>query len=54
VLAAGPDAPLVIALGPPEQAAARHREGFLVGLLGAVLAIGSAVALALALGGGLG
>jgi hypothetical protein len=35
-------------------AAGRHERQFLVGLLGAVLAIGSAMALALMLGGGLG
>jgi hypothetical protein len=46
VLAAAPDAPLVIALGPPGEAAARHEQRFLLGLVGAVLAIGSAVVLA--------
>jgi len=51
VVAAAADAPLVIAFGPPDQAAARHQTTFLVGLLGAVLAIGSAVVLALAVGG---
>jgi hypothetical protein len=46
VLAAAPDAPLVVALGPPGEAAARHEQRFLLGLLGALLAIGSAVVLA--------
>jgi hypothetical protein len=48
VLAAAPEAPLVIAFGAPDQAVARHEQRFLVGLLGAVLAIGSAVVLAVA------
>jgi hypothetical protein len=51
VVAAAPDAPLVVAFGAPDVAAARHQTTFLVGLLGALLAIGSAVALALAVGG---
>jgi hypothetical protein len=54
VLAAAPDAPLLVALGPPAAAVARHEQRFLVGLLGAVVAIGSAIVLALAVGGGLG
>jgi hypothetical protein len=54
VVAAGADMPLLIAFGVPSAAAARHHDTFLVGLLGAVLAIGSAVVLAVALtsGGG--
>ena len=51
VLAAAPDAPLVIALGAPAAAESRHRQAFLVGLLGAVLAIASAMALAILVGG---
>lgn len=47
VLAAAPDHPLVVAAGSPGVVQARQQERFLVGLLGAVLAIGSAVALAL-------
>ncbi len=53
VIAASADAPLTVALGPPDVAAARHEDRFLLGLLGAVIAIGSAVALAILLGGGL-
>jgi len=52
VLSAGPDAPLIIALGAPAAAESRHRQGFLVGLLGAVLAIVSAMALAIMVGTG--
>jgi hypothetical protein len=51
VLAAAPDAPLLVAYGSPAAAESRHRGQFLVGLLGAVLAIGSAVALAIMVGG---
>jgi hypothetical protein len=54
ILAASPDVPLIIALGAPSVAAGRQERQFLVGLLGAVVAIGSAMALALMLGGGLG
>ena len=54
VLAAGPDVPLVISLGAPDTAAGRHQQAFLVGLLGALVAIASAMWLALALGGELG
>jgi hypothetical protein len=49
VVTAGPDQPLLVAAGTPAVAAARHRDTFLVGLLGAVLAIASAVVLAFAL-----
>jgi hypothetical protein len=54
VVAAGADMPLLVAFGAPAVAAARHRDTFLVGLLGVVLAIGSAIVLAFALtwGGG--
>lgn len=47
ILAAGPDSPLVISFGGPAAAAGRHQREFLIGLLGAVLAIGSAMALAI-------
>jgi hypothetical protein len=43
VIASAPDAPLLVAWGAPGEVAARHRGTFLVGLLGAVLAIVSAV-----------
>ncbi len=46
--------PLLIAHGLPGVAADRHQDQFVVGLLGAVLAIGSAMALALVFGGGFG
>jgi hypothetical protein len=54
VLAAAPDVPLLIGFGAPGEVAGRHQATFLLGLLGAVLAIGSAIALAFALGQGLG
>jgi hypothetical protein len=54
VLAAAPDVPLVISSGAPATAAGRHEREFLVGLLGAILAIASAVGLALVAGGGVG
>jgi hypothetical protein len=54
VLAASSEVPLIIALGPPQQAVARQDRAFLLGLLGAVVAIASAVALAIMLGGGFG
>jgi hypothetical protein len=43
VIAAAPDAPLLIAGGAPAEVVVREEARFLVGLLGAVLAIGSAV-----------
>jgi hypothetical protein len=43
VIASAPDAPLLVAWGAPGEITARHRSTFLVGLLGAVLAIVSAV-----------
>ncbi len=49
VLASAPDVPLLIAHGIPAAAADRHQDLFVIGLLGAVLAIGSAIALALVL-----
>jgi hypothetical protein len=51
VLAASPEVPLVIAAGSPEVVVGRHRERLVVGLLGAILAIGSAIALAASLSG---
>jgi hypothetical protein len=54
VLASSTEVPLVIGLGSPALAAGRRERQFLVGLLGEMLAIASAVALAIALGGGLG
>jgi len=52
VLAAGPDAPLLIAAGSPGAVEARGQDRVLLGLGGAVLAIGSAVGLAIVLGNG--
>jgi hypothetical protein len=46
--------PLLIAGGAPEEVATRNSDAFLLGLLGAVLAIGSAVVLAISLSGGFG
>ena len=43
VVAATPDAPLLIAGGAPDEVVAREESRFLLGLLGAVLAIGSAL-----------
>ena len=54
VLASAPGVPLLIAHGVPGVAADRHHDRFVIGLLGAVLAIGSAMGLALVLTGGLG
>jgi hypothetical protein len=54
VLATSESIPLVIASGPPATAARRQERLFLIGLLGAVLAIGSAMAMAVMVGGGLG
>ena len=54
VLASAPDVPLLIAHGVPGVAAERNQATFVVGLLGAVLAIGAAVGLALLVSGGFG
>lgn len=54
VLAGTPDTPMLVAYGLARAAVARHQDRFLIGLLGAVLAIGSAVAFALTLAGGFG
>ena len=53
VLASAADTPLLVSLGSPPAIAAREQGRFVLGLLGAVVAIGSAVALAYLLGGGL-
>jgi hypothetical protein len=52
VVAAGRDTQLLIASGPPGEVVAREQGRFLLGLLGAVLAIGSAIALAVVVGAG--
>lgn len=54
VLAASDDVPLMIAYGTPTAVVGRSQARFAVGLLGAVLAIASALVLALALSGGVG
>ena len=54
VLASAPDVPLLIAHGVPGAAAERNQGTFVVGLLGAMLAIGSAMGLALMVSGGFG
>ena len=54
VLASAPDVPLLIAHGVPGVAAGRNQGTFVAGLLGAVLAIGSAMALAILVSGGFG
>ncbi len=51
VLAAADGLPLMIAEGTPEAVVARGQGRFLVGLLGAVLAVGSAIVAAIVLGG---
>jgi hypothetical protein len=52
VVVASMEVPLVISLGSPAVAADRNRRALTVGLLGAIIAIGSAMALAFLLGGG--
>jgi hypothetical protein len=52
VLATADDAPLLISLGAPTQAAARQQWQFVLGLGGAALAIASAMGLAIVLQGG--
>jgi hypothetical protein len=52
VLASAPDVPLLIAHGLPGVATERHQDRFVVGLLGAMLSIASAVGLAMLLAGG--
>lgn len=51
VLASSAESPLLIALGPPHVAATRHHDRFIVGLFGAILAIGSAMVFALVITG---
>ncbi len=51
VLAAAEGSPLLIAEGAPEAAVGREQDKFLAGLLGAALAIGSAIVAAIILGG---
>ena len=50
VLASGPTMGLLVALGDPVVAGSRNQTAFLIGLLGAVLAIGSAIVLGVFLG----
>jgi hypothetical protein len=47
VLASTPDLPLLIAFGLPQAVMGRQQGRFIVGLLGAILSIGSAMVLAL-------
>ena len=47
VVVASTEVPLLVSAGPPGVATARHEDRFLVGLLGATLAIASAIVLAL-------
>jgi hypothetical protein len=54
VLAASAEVPLLIAHGIPGEIVARGQTQFIVGLLGAVLAIASAMVFAIDLGGGFG
>lgn len=54
VLASSTEAPLLIAYGTPVAAVERHRETYLLGLLGASLAIVSAMIFAIMLTGGFG
>ena len=54
VLAASDEVPLLIAHGIPGEIVARGQTQFIVGLLGAVLAIASAMVFAIDLGGGFG
>jgi hypothetical protein len=53
VIAASEEVPLVVSLGTPSVAAGRQQSAFLLGLGGAVLAIVSAMALAVIVGGGI-
>ena len=54
VLAASDEVPLLIAYGIPGQVVDRRQTQFLVGLLGAILAIASAMVVAVSIGGGFG
>jgi hypothetical protein len=51
VIAAAEGSPLLIAEGAPEAVVAREQGRFLLGLLGAALAVGSAIVAAIVLGG---
>jgi hypothetical protein len=53
VISSSTEVPMMISLGAPGAVAARDQGRFIVGLLGAALAIGSAMALALILDGGI-
>lgn len=53
VLAVSPDRPMLVSAGAPEAAVTRGQDQFVLGLVGAVLAIASAVVLAITLSGGL-
>lgn len=53
VVAASEEVPLLIAHGIPGDVVARGQARFIIGLLGAILAIASAMVLALSVGGGL-
>jgi len=52
IVAAAPDAHLLVSLGAPGAVVAREEDRFYVGLLGAILAIASAVVLATSLSRG--
>ena len=54
VLAVTPDEPLLVAYGTPAAAVERHRDAYLLGLLGASLAIVAAMIFAIMLSGGFG
>jgi hypothetical protein len=54
ILAASEEVPLLIAYGTPTAVVSRDQNRFLVGLLGAILAIASALVLAIGLSGGFG
>jgi hypothetical protein len=54
VLAASDEVPLLIAYGIPGQVVERRQTQFLVGLFGAILAIASAMVVAVSIGGGFG
>jgi hypothetical protein len=53
VLAASDEVRLLIAFGVPGEVVGRRQSGFVIGLLGAILAIASAMVFAVSLGGGL-
>jgi hypothetical protein len=54
VVASSPTMRLLVALGDPAIAGGRNQTAFVIGLLGAVLAIGSAIVLGLFVGSELG